>query len=95
MKFVGWIPGNPLQRRRLRQLGVQGRMRWNPTQTAYGIGAFSHCEADEQVMKRLIQEWKLPNPGSFTLVDDNDDALPMSEQYEWYEKWKEYQRGSN
>lgn len=85
--FVGWIHGKPWHRRKLRQLGVTGKMTYSLQRTAYGIGAFSHCEATEEVMERLIREFQLPNPGSFTAIDKNGKQLPLCWQKYWHRKF--------
>jgi hypothetical protein len=89
--FVGWIPGKPWDRCRLRQLGVHGRMRWASASTDYGVGAFEHCIVTQDVMERLIREWCLPNPSSFTAVDENNKQLPLWMQKSWLEEWKDIQ----
>ena len=79
--FVGWIDAKPWQKRRLRRLGVFGPMPWSH-------GTFQHCYATKETLEKLIQEWKLPNPGSFTAVDNNGTSLPEDEQHWWYLRWK-------
>lgn len=83
--FVGWIPGIPWHRRKLRQLGVQGRMKWSHVRTGYGMGAFEHCDASLAVMWRLVHIWKLPNLGSFTAIDENENHLSRKKQVYWHD----------
>jgi hypothetical protein len=83
IKYAGWIPGLPWQRRKLRKLGVRGRMKYRLAETAYGIGAFEYCEVSWEVLKRLVDEWGLPNPGSFTAMDEHGEQLPRQEQKAW------------
>lgn len=90
--FVGWIPGKPKDRKTLIRLGVKGKMIYDPGKTYYGTGCFSHCEATEEVMERLICEFHLPNPGSFTAMDEHGNqlrwkAINPNEQIYWSLRW--------
>ena len=90
--FVGWIKGMPWQRKRLIQLGVFGPMNWSVRGPSYGIGVFSYCYVTEEGMERLIREWQLSNPGSFTaVVEKTEEQLSSCEQKVWYEKWRTIQ----
>ncbi len=83
--FVGWIPGMPWHRKKLRQLGVQGRMKWRAMCTQYGKGVFEYCDASLAVMWRLVHIWKIPNLGSFTAIDENEKHLPLKKQIYWHD----------
>lgn len=82
--FLGWIRAKKKDRRILRQLGVFGPMHWTTNH-------FNHCYATAEVLVRLIREWKLPNPGSFTAVDKKGNDLPQREQHMWYKRWEKIQ----
>jgi len=62
--MIGWIDGWPWERRKLRRLGVRGKMRYN-----WRIGTFEHCQCDDATMKRLKAE--LPNfwPDAFSVEE--------------------------
>jgi len=91
MNFVGWIPGKPWHRKMLQELGVEGQMIFSWKDTCYGYGVFEHCEATDIIITRLIKERRLPNPGSFTAIDKDEEQLPFKEQKVWYEKWDSIQ----
>jgi hypothetical protein len=83
VKYLGWIPGKETDRRVLRQLGVRGKMIYDPhVETTYGIGAFEHCEVSRDVLMKLIG-WGLPNVGSFTAVNRRGRQLPRRKQNAW------------
>lgn len=52
MRYVGWINGQPDDRRRLKWLGVRGRCYYNPK-----YGDFRRCVIDDEVKERLKKEW--------------------------------------
>ena len=74
---AGWLYGAPEDRRKLRQIGVRGRM-------TYSDGAFSHCMTSDEVMKRLLVVGWLSYPGSFTRVNMSTGIqLPRRKQIWW------------
>ena len=76
MKCVGWIEGKDRDIKKLRKLGVTGKMFLRD-------GAIEHCEVTEEVMSKLIRD--RPNfwPGSFTIVDEKRNQLPSTLQKYW------------
>lgn len=49
--FVGWIEGKLQDKRKLRKLGVKGRMKYN-----LNLRCFEHCEIDEDIVDNLRKE---------------------------------------
>jgi hypothetical protein len=81
--YAGWIPAKWDEGPRLHALGVYGEMRHRES-GIYGDGVFEHCYASGATMMRLILEFKLPNPQSFTAVDAiTDQVLPEEYQTHW------------
>jgi len=84
IRYAGWIPGHSRDRRKWRQMGVGGRMRYSIMQTAYpgwGRGAFERCEVSPQTMQKLLDMDCLPNPRSWTAYWVETDAnLPRERQ---------------
>lgn len=61
---LGWISGKPEHRRRLRKIGVRGRMDYNDDG-----GYFAHCVVSDEVMQRLLVAGWIDYPGAFTRVN--------------------------
>lgn len=77
MKAIGWIRASSQdQYEMLQRLGIEGEIH-------YGRGTLEHCEADEETMARLIAEYPGFWPGAFTVVDEEENALPNSQQKYW------------
>ena len=79
---VGWIAGVPQDRRKLRQIGVRGRMTYGQ-----GIGgdAFERCIASDEVIERLLVCGWLNYPGAFTKVNMRTGVqLPRRKQIWWF-----------
>ena len=81
---AGWIAGVPQDRRKLRQIGVRGRMRYTPPNDD-GLGAFAMCLDSDDVIKRLLVCGWLNYPGAFTKVDMRTGVqLPRRKQIWWF-----------
>jgi len=82
---VGWIAGPIEHRRRLRKIGVRGRMRHVVYEDdLHTPAAFEYCVASDEVMKRLLVAGWLDYPGAFTKVDLRTGIqLPRRKQTWW------------
>lgn len=82
--YCGWIPARWSDEEKLRALGVYGQMAHRKGQHYGKLGVFEKCYAAGETMMRLILEYNLPNPGSFTAVDAlTDQVLPKEYQTNW------------
>ena len=84
--YAGWIPTNPEDRAKWRQLGLRGEMIYSagriaPQYAEQWAGALEHCEATPKVMQRLIEQKALPDPMLFTAYwIETDTNLPRDRQ---------------
>lgn len=74
--YAGWLDGKSEDRRKWRQLGVEGRMIYNTD-----AHAFEHCDIRPERMRELLYQGAIPNPYSWTAYwVDTDRQLPRKHQ---------------
>jgi len=81
--YAGWIEGPESDRGLLTSLGVTGPMR-------HSGKVFEHCHvADDETMKKLIDNYPTFWPNAFTAVD-KDGNQPSVAEVDQVQKWWRY-----
>ena len=76
--WVGWIKAHPGAKDALRNIGVEGEMKYNEEHRC-----FEYCEASGDVMRELINLWPEFNPRCFTGIDHEGSPLLRDQQPYW------------